>query len=292
MRSDKFWDTHELKDHPSTHMMHTDTLAPRPVWRCYVDEMLHVSRHCLRMQRCPNHPFISNHATMKEETWKFHTDHGIFQKTNHTCSPTKKQCQASPRALFKSWFYLVTGCAILPDWNLIPGHRSNQPVGFFIKANGERSNLFGMARFTVIHNPAKTKMTKDRWISYWKNGDFPHCHVSLLESFPETFSVVRSPFPNRRSHWIIWDPRCSAVDWRWAPLENPGRNGKIWDDLWILDEFDHIKNDDNDTGNINNNKNNNGNHVEIFVKWMKFGTYFTNLEICGKCHVFLLLLFQ
>lgn len=67
--------THELKDHPSTHMKHTDTLAPRPVWCCYVDEMLHVSRRCLRLQRCPNHPFISNHATMKEETSKFHTDH-------------------------------------------------------------------------------------------------------------------------------------------------------------------------------------------------------------------------
>lgn len=82
----------------------------------------------------------------------------------------------------------------------------------------------------------------------------------------------------------IRDPRCSAVDWRWAPLENPGRNGKIWDDLWILGEFDHIKNDDNDTGNIY--KNNNRNHVEIVVEWMKFGTYFTNLEIPRKCHVF------
>ena len=142
MRGDKIWDTHELKDHPSTHMMHTDTLAPRPVWCCYVDEMLHGSRHCLRLQRCSNHPFISNHATMKEETSKFHTDHGIFQKTNHIFSRTKKQCQAFPRALFKSWFYLVTGCAILPDWNFIPGHRSKQPIGFFIKANGERSNLF------------------------------------------------------------------------------------------------------------------------------------------------------
>lgn len=168
------------------------------------------------------------------------------KKTNHTFSPTKKQCQAFPRALLKSWFYLVTGCAILPDWNLIPGHRSNQPVGFFIKVNGERSNLFWMVRFTVIH-PAKTKT--------WRSIYFPLDHM--------------------RSKVLCRRLKMSSFGESWA------KNGKIWDDLWILGEFDHIKNDDNDTGTINNN--NNRITIEIMSKSLSNGWNLEHISPAMSC---------
>ena len=67
---DKIWGTHSRTIQAPTWC----TLAPCPVWRCYVDETLHVSSHCLRLlrtskykQRCPNRAFKSCFQ-MKEDT--------------------------------------------------------------------------------------------------------------------------------------------------------------------------------------------------------------------------------
>lgn len=163
-------------------------------------------------------------------------------------------------------------------------------LGFSSRPTGKDQTFLGWLDFPWFTIPRKRRWPEIDLFPIEKMVIFPIAKVSLLESFPALFRLFGQLFETEGFHWIIWDPRCSAVDWRWAPLENPGQNGKIWDDLlWILSEFDHIKNDDNDTGNIH--KNNNRNHVEIYVDeiWNIFHQPRDSQEM--PCF-FLLLLFQ